>query len=74
MYLDDAIVRGGQNLREHTMQFCTISHNIKKHRLKYEANKALVICNKLQFLGFLATTQGIHPPNTLDMFNLLLSR
>ena len=74
MYLDDAVIRGGENTKEHMMQFCTIAYNIHQRGLKYEADKAQILCNFLSFLGFVATPDGIHPPNTLDVFLLLMGR
>ena len=74
MYVDDAVVKGGDNLKEHVMHVCTVAYNITKRGMKYEATKAQVICDKLTFLGFEATAEGIRPPDTFNVFQVLLTR
>ena len=74
IYMDDAVFRGGSNLKLHIMQFCTTAYNDYRRGLRYEAKKAQVACERLQFLGFSATGEGIMPSPKPNIFQKLLDR
>ena len=74
IYMDDAVFRGADNLKMHIMQFCTTAYNDWRRGLRYEAKKAQVACEKLEFLGFAATGEGIMPSPKPNIFKRLLDR
>ena len=74
IYLDNAVVKGGENLREHAMMFCTMAYNDSLRGLVYEAKKAQLFRDNLEFLGFVVDSTGVKPSLKPPIFQMLMMK
>lgn len=61
VYIDDIIIFGGQNEKEHLANVSRIFSKLEKSNLRINLDKTEFLKKETEFLGYIITSQGIKP-------------